>query len=316
MLQKTSSESRASRRVSFIITTRNRAEYLRKCLERCRELVSAEDELIVIDGLSTDNTGEVVEKYSGMINVFISEPDSSGAHALNKGVLIARGKYIKQLPDDDIIYPEGMTRAIRVMEEHPEIDILYCGGTRKAGERVSTICLSPGVNYGKSTEDVFRYGATGIGFIYRRSSFSKIGLLHPTDLAADNEIILRAIKQGANVKFCRINLFYHPIINLSVTTSQRRKWQTDRYRLIREYCSFKFYLWYRWVRPLRLYYLNRWWKRRFLPWLLALPGVHRAARALRDMMKKILFRKTAVSDIKPTEKNAADNSSIWDGGFS
>lgn len=312
-LLKTNLEALASKRVSFIIFTKNRSAYLEKALALSRKLIHPDDELIIVDGLSTDYTAEVVNNYADLVNIFISEPDISANHAFNKGILLSRGKYIKHLSDDDEFYPEGMEQAIKVLEAHPEVDILYCGGIRQRGEIISNVYVPPGVNYGKSVKDVFLYGASGVGFVYRRSALSRIGLIHPTDLDADQEIILRAISRGANVKFCRINLFYHPIMSHSVTTSHRRGWERDRNRLIRQYCSLRFYCWYRWCRPLRWYYVNRWWKRRWLPWLLNLPGVHRTARAFRDIVLIALRRKRIDTGVQQTPE---EKLYIWDGGFS
>ncbi len=58
-------------------------------------------ELIIIDGLSTDNTLEIVKKYFDSINFFVSEKDNGQAHALNKGFQIASGKICSYLNSDD-----------------------------------------------------------------------------------------------------------------------------------------------------------------------------------------------------------------------
>lgn len=299
-------EAHSSKRVSFILTTKNRAEYLKKTLELHRELIHPDDELIVIDGLSTDHTSEVVNRYADIVDTFISEPDLSAMHASNKGILISQGKYIKQLTDDDVIYPEAMEQAIQVLEEHPEVDLLVCGGTRQIGDHFSAVYLPPGVNYGKRVEDVFRYGACGVGFVIRRSSLSKIGLFHPTNLVPDNEFVLRAISRGANVKFCRINLFNHPIYAHSVVVSKRYELEVDYNRLIRQYSSSWFYCWY---------YLTRRW---LLRWLLQHPRLNGMAKALRDTVRKVFSRKrTEIGVPQYGEKTLPDDKGfLWDGGFS
>ena len=304
----TNFEAHASKRVSFIITTKNRAEHLRKALVLHHKLIHPDDELIIVDGLSTDHTAEVVNEYANLVDLFISEPDKSGAHALNKGILISRGKYIKQLPDDDVFYPEAMEQAIRVMEEHPEVDLLVCGGTRQIGERVNTVCLPPGTNYGSSVEDVFKYGATGVGFIYRRSGFSQIGLFHPTNLAADKEFVLNAIKNGANVKFCRINLYHHPILEHSVTVKYAQNHKNHSYGLIKQYCSKRFYYQFR---------LDRWFRKYALYRLIRLPSnfVTLLRRegilgALRRIVQILLRKK-----VEPVASVEARDY-MWDGGFS
>jgi len=104
-------ESYCTKRISYIFSTKNRAAFLEKALDNCRKFLEPEDELIVIDGASQDNTREVVKKNADIIDVFVSEPDLSGAHASNKAFLLARGRYIKPLPDDDdYIHPVPTAR--------------------------------------------------------------------------------------------------------------------------------------------------------------------------------------------------------------
>ncbi len=239
---KTTFESQSSKRVSFTIQTKNHAEYLDQILNLCRTLVKPEDELIVIDGASSDNTKEIVQKYQDIIDIFISEPDKDGNHAQNKALLLARGKLVKQLGDDDVFHPEAMERAIAVLLAHPEIDVLLCGGTKEFNGRVRTVYLPASVNYGKSIEDVFRYlgPASGTGHLWRRSALARIGLFTLDHINADAEFVLRAIKRGATVKFCRINLYAHKIYGHSVTSMHRREHILDSYRLVWEYCSLLF----------------------------------------------------------------------------
>ncbi|MCS6153488.1 glycosyltransferase [Shewanella oncorhynchi] len=59
-------------------------------------------EYIVIDGGSTDRTMEIVNKYRGLIDICISEPDSGIADAWNKGISHASGDIIGFLNADDL----------------------------------------------------------------------------------------------------------------------------------------------------------------------------------------------------------------------
>lgn len=308
--EKSTFEAYASKRVSFIITAKNRAEYLQKTLELHRELIKPDDELIIIDGCSTDHTSEVVNQYADQVDIFISEPDLSPGHALSKGMLVSRGKYIKQLPDDDVIYPAAMEQAIQVLEEHPEVDLLVCGGTRQRGDKITTVWLPPGTNYGSAMEDVFTYGACGIGFVIRRSALPLIGL-YPLGIADDREFAIHAIENGANVKFCRINLFHHVIHEHSCVIKEAPAHKSHNYSLIRQHCSKRFYYQYRLDGLLRKYALCRLLLLMMRPsYLVAFLRREGISEALRRIVM-ILFR----------SKNGPDSSVkvkeyIWDGGFS
>lgn len=61
-------------------------------------------EYIIIDGGSTDGTVDVVKKYQDKISLWVSEQDNGIYDAMNKGVSLAKGKYIYFLGGDDIFF--------------------------------------------------------------------------------------------------------------------------------------------------------------------------------------------------------------------
>ncbi len=84
-------------RISYVLATWNRAAFLRQALEQVRDWIDPQDELIVIDGGSTDDTRSVVASFGNLISRFVSEPDRGEAHAFNKGVLEFAGSLCKVL---------------------------------------------------------------------------------------------------------------------------------------------------------------------------------------------------------------------------
>jgi len=281
-------DANLSKRVSFIVPTKNRANYLDRTLTLAREFVKPVDELIIVDGLSTDHTVEVINRHSDIVSLFLSEPDISAGHALNKGILLSRGMYIRHIPDDDVLCPEGLDQAIEVLERHSEIDLLVCGGTKQSGASVYAVCLPLGIDYGKSMEDPFRYGACGAGFIIRRSAIPLIGLI-PIGPASDIEYVVQSISRGGNVKFCRIKLYHHPIYDHSYTVKYRREWDADVLRIRRQYGLTKSYL----------HTLLKSW----------------VLRALRQYMPE--FAKGPLRRVmRRPRRDARAAGPIWDGGFS
>lgn len=283
----------ASRRVSYVLTTWNKAHLLEQALEKIRPLITPQDELIVVDGESTDGTMEIIARHGELIDTFISEPDVSISHAENKGMLVARGKYIKHLTDDDEYFQDAMAQAIETLEQHPEVGIMVCGGMRQAGEDIWPVYVPPGANYGKSPEDVFKYGVCGCGIIIRRSILAQVGLINYAGVAADGEYIAQAIHNGVQVRFCRINLFHHPIYEHSVINKMHQAWERDMDRIARQYCSRTFYV-----------------KFRIKNAILRNPVLRGPALAGHNTVRRI----TAVLG-KDRDKQS-DESPVWDGGFS
>ncbi len=221
------------KRVSYVLATKNRAKFLEKTLENTKKLLTPEDELIIVDGNSTDDTPKVLEKYKSIINKVITGDDDNAAHALNKGYLNSIGTYVKQLPDDDIIYPDEMQRALKYMDEHPDIDLLVCGGIKRDG--LGDKLITSPEDYGHETDDVFKYGACGAGFIHRRESFAKYGLLDTEFADIDQEIAVRIIAMGGVVKFFPSRHYLHAIYPHSTSITGLNKWKEDNKALIKMY---------------------------------------------------------------------------------
>jgi len=316
LIKPTRLSDHSTKRVSFVLTTMNRASRLDEVFEAAGTYLTPDDEFIVIDGNSTDHTGEVLSKYSDRISVFVSEPDVSAAHALNKGMLLATGKYIRPVCDDDILHPKGLEQAIQVMEDNPEVDLLLCGGTKEREGVIWDVWLPPGTRYGESLEDVFRYTGTGVGFVIRRCSLPLIGLV-ATGLASDKDYVLQAQSRGGTVRFCRINLFHHRMHAGSVSVSQSSGWEADNFRLAKLYTSRSFYYRYRvmrfiQVRP-KLWMAYKHFKRN-------LEVVRKNPFLLIPRSVKTLIPGRAKSVLRRNENNAqVTNNEIsdrWDGGFS
>ncbi|MBI2011705.1 glycosyltransferase [Candidatus Daviesbacteria bacterium] len=223
------------KRISFLLATKNRAKFLEKALKNHQKLLKENDELILIDGGSSDDTIKVAKKFSKIISVFISEADISEGHAFNKGILLSSGKYIKILSDDDIFFSQAIENAYTIMEKNPDIDVLLCGGVKLRGKDLSFAYAPPGVDYGKKVSDVFKYGGCGLGLLIRKKSFALTGLFNPYSFSLDNDYITQAINSGANVKFCRIKMFHHFLEDHSGSIKQGERLRKDIARIKNRY---------------------------------------------------------------------------------
>ncbi len=284
-------KEQCSKRVSFILVTKHRTNLLEKTLAKIKDLVKEQDELILIDGSVSEEAKSVIYAHQNLIAQYISEPDSGITEAQNKGILLARGEIVMILQTDDIIYPESFEKAINVMKDNPQIDLLVCGGTKQYGNDKKYFYVPPGVDYGNNVENIFKYGSCGVGFLYRRKVFAKVGLLSTSNLASDPEFALRCIVNAGKIKFCRINLFNHPISTQSISVRKFKIWSDDNIKLVKDYTSTAFYLKYR----LNIFYHYHRKNPLLFPWRVC----------------HFLLRKFGLIQMPKTQ-----NEILWDGGFS
>jgi glycosyltransferase involved in cell wall biosynthesis len=112
--------------LSIITPVLNNEQFISKAIENYLSEATAETELIVMDGGSSDCTLEVIQSYAAKHkNIrWISEKDSGQSNAMNKGIQMAKGEYISFLNVDDF-YSEGTFRRVfDILKSSPQIDFL------------------------------------------------------------------------------------------------------------------------------------------------------------------------------------------------
>lgn len=80
--------------ISIITITFNNKNGLRKTLDSIRNQSSDQYELIVVDGLSTDDSHKVICEYEDIISIYLSERDNGIYDAMNKGISLCNSDYI------------------------------------------------------------------------------------------------------------------------------------------------------------------------------------------------------------------------------
>lgn len=96
-------------------------------------------EYIIIDGLSTDSSSLIINKYKDYFFYWISEEDSGIYDAMNKGTRAATGEYLLFLNSGDMLYHNKIIEEI--YSKLNTYDIVY-GGVEYEGEK-HTIRIPP-----------------------------------------------------------------------------------------------------------------------------------------------------------------------------
>ncbi len=92
-------------------------------------------EYIIIDGGSTDQTVDILKKYSDRISYWVSEKDRGQSHAINKGFERATGEIINWINSDDQLMPGTLHKLAALFNADPELMMVhgrieYFGETR------------------------------------------------------------------------------------------------------------------------------------------------------------------------------------------
>lgn len=109
--------------ISIITVTKNCATTIGKTLDSVAKIKSTDTEYIIIDGVSTDNTLDIVQSAGSLIDQLVSEPDTGIYNAMNKGIKHASGAYILFINGDDELIPEGFSD-VRAALRLGDVDVL------------------------------------------------------------------------------------------------------------------------------------------------------------------------------------------------
>lgn len=60
-------------------------------------------EFLIVDGGSSDGTVDILRRYDEQIDYWVSEPDAGIYDAINKGILLSRGRWVYVLGSDDVL---------------------------------------------------------------------------------------------------------------------------------------------------------------------------------------------------------------------
>ena len=114
------------KRISVIIPVYNAEEYIDICLNALIKQIKEDDEIILIDDGSTDNSEEKCKKYfEKQSNIKYFKVENGGpARARNIGIDKASGKYIIFLDSDDFIEDNYIEKMLNYIQN---ADLAICG---------------------------------------------------------------------------------------------------------------------------------------------------------------------------------------------
>jgi len=114
-------------RLSLCIATFNRARFIGETLDALLPQLSADVELVVVDGASTDGTSDVMAGYlrAHPQIVYRRETENSGVDRdFDKAVQYASGDYCWLLSDDDLVVPDAVATVLGQLASAPDVVVV------------------------------------------------------------------------------------------------------------------------------------------------------------------------------------------------
>jgi len=206
--------------VSVIIPTRQEKATIGKCLDSILANSYPLDklEIIVVDGMSSDGTREIVEGYMTQYPMvkLLDNPRRITPVALNIGIKAAQGDIIVILGAHSYMNQDFLPQSVKALSEHPEADCV--GGIAEAiggtpwQQAVKAAFKSPFSTGSAKYSRKKGWVTTVVYGAYRKEAFEKYGLFDERFIRAqDYEFNLRIVRaRGKIYQDPAIRSYYHP----------------------------------------------------------------------------------------------------------
>jgi glycosyltransferase involved in cell wall biosynthesis len=193
--------------VSVIIPTYNYARYICDAIDSILNSSFPNDqiEVIIVDDGSSDNTGEVVQKYGDRIT-YLYQKNSGKAHATQVAIDLTTGKYIFNLDADDWFLPEKLQTVVDIFESDAEITHIGHPATyfnvdknEESLEHIPAEFLGKKIHGKELLSDFYRKGVSGGAgstFAARAETLKKHRIPQEVDMYIDEYMFLAAVNEG------------------------------------------------------------------------------------------------------------------------
>lgn len=107
--------------VSVLMTVYNRKKYIAEAIESVLASTYQNWELIIVDDKSKDRSAEIAKSYEAKdarIKVYINEKNLGDYPNRNQAASYAKGKYLKYVDADDMIYEHTLEYMVTMMERY------------------------------------------------------------------------------------------------------------------------------------------------------------------------------------------------------
>jgi len=210
--------------VSIVIPCRNEGLFIARCLDSliANDYPKYKMEILVVDGMSTDDTRDIVstymEKYTNI--KLLNNPKGITPIAMNIGIESARGEYISKSDAHSVYPPYYISTCVRYLEEY-KADVVGGSAIATAAKNtfaaraivatLSSIFGTGGSRFRTNTTKPI-WTDTAFGLIYRKNILERVGKFNRNLARSQDMDINMRIRQigGKLLLIPKIAIAYYP----------------------------------------------------------------------------------------------------------
>ncbi|WP_405303707.1 glycosyltransferase family 2 protein [Methanobrevibacter sp.] len=220
--------------ISVVVPVYNVEEFLGECLDSIVNQTFKDIEIICVNDGSPDNSLEILKEYAARDDRFIVIDQENGGHAVasNRGIDIAKGKYLFLMDSDDILDLNAFEHTYKVAEERNVDFVIFQAinyymdkNELVEAENYSMNALADFVgdrvfNWREVKDFAFKITVTPWSKLYNREFIMKNNIRFPEGYVFDDNVFFFDVFFAAErMTFLREHLFKRRWYSSSSTTS-------------------------------------------------------------------------------------------------
>jgi glycosyltransferase involved in cell wall biosynthesis len=204
--------------VSVILPVYNGAPYLEEAIQSILNQTYKNFEFIIINDGSTDNSAQMINKFSNDSRIRLFEQSNQGlAATLNRGIGLSKGAYIVRQDQDDISYPTRLEKQVSFMESHPDYGLVGTWASIMFDNKItSRFHKHPSVSSILTLDLLFDNPFVHSSMMIRKTAFDEVGI-YSTDKSRqppeDYELWSRIVRRYRVANIPEVLVMYREVAN-------------------------------------------------------------------------------------------------------
>lgn len=216
------------KKISIIVPVYNSEKYLDKCLSSLVNQSLGDIEIIIVNDGSTDNSGDIIDKYLNDKRVLCVNNTNHGiGYSRNIGLKKATGMFVAFIDSDDYIdkdFCEKMYESASINKSEIVICNYYIINDKKNKKIKSNMKLKDTFTLNEYPNVLNKVNLSPWNKIFKRKLLLDNDIYFPENLKYEDAIfVCKAYNNAKKISFVKNHLNYYLVHNLSETTTMDRK---------------------------------------------------------------------------------------------